>query len=263
MTDLILRDGERIDDVNESIRLIQKTKGLTFGSDAYLLAAYMKSSKRATAAELGGGTGIISLIAAAREKFSKIYVLEVQEEFSELCERNASLNSLSDKINPICADVRGANASTLGGEVDVVFSNPPYMKADSGKRNEHDEKFIARHEVCGDISDFCAAARRLLKFGGLFYCVYRPDRLTDLFAALRENSLEVKNMTFVSSDSKTAPSMVLIEAKKGAAPGMKISPPLFLNCEDEDRSGARKLSPDAEWIYENCSFENFLKGSVK
>ena len=43
-------------------------------------------------------------------------------------------------------------------------------------------------------------------------------------------------MTFVSSDSKTAPSMVLIEAKKGAAPGMKISPPLFLNCEDENNS---------------------------
>ena len=35
------------------------------------------------------------------------------------------------------------------------------------------------------------------------------------------------------------------------------------NCEDENKSGARKLSPDAEWIYENCSFDNFLKGSVK
>ena len=184
----------------------------------------------------------------------------MQKDFAELCKRNAALNGLEDKILPLCADVRDVNAQALGGEVDVVFSNPPYMRSDSGKRNEHDEKFIARHEVCGDISDFCAAANRLLKFGGLFYCVYRPDRLTDLFAALRKSKLEVKNMTFVSSDSRTSPSMVLVEAKKGAAAGMKISPPLFLNCEDEDKSGARKLSPDAEKIYENCSFELFLKG---
>ena len=55
---------ERLDYVNEKITLIQKKNGLTFGTDAFLLAAYIKENKRARAAELGTGTGIISLLCA-------------------------------------------------------------------------------------------------------------------------------------------------------------------------------------------------------
>ena len=39
MTDKIIFEDERIDEVNENIRLIQKKAGLTFGTDAFLLAA--------------------------------------------------------------------------------------------------------------------------------------------------------------------------------------------------------------------------------
>ena len=44
MTDTVLFEGERLDIVNENIRLIQKKNGLTFGTDAYLLAAFMPLS---------------------------------------------------------------------------------------------------------------------------------------------------------------------------------------------------------------------------
>ena len=49
-----MADGERVDFVNENITLIQKTDGLTFGTDAYLLYAYMKKRPKAIAADLGG-----------------------------------------------------------------------------------------------------------------------------------------------------------------------------------------------------------------
>ena len=39
MMDVTLLEGERIDRVNEDIVLIQKKAGLTFGTDAFLLAA--------------------------------------------------------------------------------------------------------------------------------------------------------------------------------------------------------------------------------
>ena len=72
MNDFLL-DGEKLTEVNEKIKLIQKNNGLTFGTDAFLLAAYIKSQKNGTAVELGGGTGIISLLCAARDKFKSIY----------------------------------------------------------------------------------------------------------------------------------------------------------------------------------------------
>lgn len=257
MTDNILFEGERLDTVNENIRLIQKKDGLTFGTDAYLLAAFMRSAKNARAVELGGGTGIISLLCAVAEKFGKIYIAEIQKDFALLCERNTRLNGLEEKINTVNADVRDLKADDFGGELDIVFSNPPYMRVDSGKRNEHDAKFIARHEVCGSIDSFCEAAGRLLKFGGLFYCVYRPDRMCDLLAAMKKQNLEPKRMTFVCADSESAPSMMLVEAKKGGSSGLKLTRPLFLHNCDRDKSGKRSETEDAKKIYENCSFENF------
>ena len=249
MNEMLLSD-EKITVVNENIRLIQKKNGLTFGTDAYLLAAYIKPQKNALAVELGGGTGIVSLLSAARQKLGRIICAEIQPAFADVITRNAELNGLSEKVISLCEDIRNIKSSQLGAEADVVFSNPPYMLSDSGKRNASDEKFIARHALFGDIDDFCAAAKRLLKHGGLFYCVWRPDRLTDLICALRNNSLEPKEMTFVHANTSAAPSMVLVRAKKGASPSVTVGEPLFLN-KDADPSC---LTERAQKIYESCNF---------
>ena len=257
MNDFIIYDDERIDEVNENIRLLQKKHGLTFGSDAYLLAAYMKAQKNATAAELGCGTGIISLLCASKQKFRYVYAFEIQEEFAELTSRNIKLNGLSDKLSCICKDARDATANDTGGEVDVVFANPPYMKTDSGKRNDSDAKYIARHEVCGGIYDFTSAAARLLKYGGRFYCVYRPDRLSSLLSALAASKLEPKEMTFVHADEDTPPSMVLLMAIKGGSESLKVTKPLLLHNTYSGES-KRELSANATAIYDTMSFEAFL-----
>lgn len=248
--DLILSENEELTVVNENIKLIQRKNGLTFGTDAFLLAAYIKAQRNGAAVELGGGTGIISLLCASREKFKTVYCVEIQEDFADIISRNAELNLFDKKVISLYRDVRELKSSDIGFEVDAVFSNPPYMKADSGKRNEHDEKFIARHEVCGGIYDFCAAARRLLKHGGYFYCVWRPDRLTDLICAMRDNSLEPKEMCFVHANTMSAPSMVLVKAKKGAAAGVSVCEPLFLNLD----SNPKELTQRAKKIYEECNF---------
>ena len=246
-----INEGERLDEVNESLKLIQKTDGLTFGTDAYLLAAYMHANCGGTAVELGGGTGIISLLLAARDKFSSITAVEVQSDFAALTQRNVELNGLEEKIEVICRDARELRACDMGGEFDVVFSNPPYMKTDSGKRNDSDRKYIARHEVCGTIDDFCAAAFKMLKHGGKFYAVWRPDRLCDLLCSMREHRLEPKIMTFVCADTESSPSMVLVSATKGGASGLDLTPPLILYSE----VGAKELSERAQKIYDTLSFD--------
>ena len=245
-----LLEGERIDTVNADIKLIQKKNGLTFGTDTYLLCAYVKPRKNAVMAELGSGTGIAALLSLSYNKCKHVHAIEVQEEFCSLISRNAKLNGLDDKITVHNTDVRNATPDMLGKEVDVVISNPPYMKTDSGKRNAHDEKYIARHEVFGGIDDFCAAASRLLKHGGKFYCVYRPDRLIDLISAMRNNKLEPKNMTFVHAHENKEPSIVLVDAIKGGAPSLKITKPLFLYSS----SDSGEMSDESRAIYSRCSF---------
>lgn len=253
---LQLREDERMDEVNEQIRLIQKKQGLTFGTDAFLLAAYVSPKASVRVADLGSGTGILPLLLTAKGKAKRIFAIEVQKEFAELIDRNAALNGYADRISSVCADIRDLNASDLGGEMDLVVSNPPYMRCDSGKRNERDEKYIARHEVCGNIYDFCACAGRLLRFGGKFVSVWRPDRLIDLVDALRRAGLEPKRMTFVHADQTSVPCMVLTEAVRGAAPSLSVSPPLFLYLPHQAQEKSRVLTQQAQLIYDTCNFSD-------
>ena len=251
-----LADDERFDTVNEQIRLIQKKQGLAFGTDAFLLAAFVKSAPGAHVVDLGSGTGILPLLLLAKGKVRCATAVEVQPAFADLITRNAELNSVSDKITSLCADVRDLRPESIGGEVGLVISNPPYMKCTSGRRNESEEKYIARHEVCGNITDFCACASRLLKHGGKFVCVWRPDRLTDLLCAMHDSRLEPKRMTFVHADAKSEPCSVLIEAMKGGAPSVRISKPLILYEPREKSQKVRKLTAAAQKIYDTCSFDD-------
>ena len=251
-----LAEDERFDTVNEEIRLIQKKNGLTFGTDAFLLAAFVKSAPKVHMVDLGSGTGILPLLLLAKGKIQSATAVEVQPTFADLIERNATLNGVADKITALCANVRDLRPEDTHGEVGLVISNPPYMKCTSGKRNESEEKYIARHEVCGDIADFSACAARLLKHGGKFVCVWRPDRLTDLLSAMHNNRLEPKRMTFVHADVESEPCSVLIEAIKGGAPSVRISKPLILYEARKENEKVRRLTPEAQKIYDTCSFDD-------
>ena len=98
-----LYESERIDEVNDKLKLIQKPEGLTFGTDALLLAGYV-SGKNPLGLELGAGSGIISFLLLTRGKVSKVTALEVQEEYARLTERNTELNGLSDRMNTLNMD---------------------------------------------------------------------------------------------------------------------------------------------------------------
>lgn len=255
--DLLLSPDERLDRVNERIVLIQKKNGLTFGTDAFLLSAFAPAAGKGKriAADLGSGTGIIPLLLLAKNKYQTVHAVELQPAFAELVGRNAAVNGFSDRLIPHSSDIRELSVNQLDGEMDAVFANPPYRKAGSGMSNTEDALRIARHEENGGIEDFCLAAARILKFGGKFFCVFRPDRLADLFCALRHAELEPKRMVLVHADEASEPSIVLMEARYKGAAELRVLPPLFLHTADS-RGGTRSLTPRAQRIYDTCSFES-------
>ena len=62
-------DTERLDAINENLSLIQYKEGLTFGTDSYLLAAFARPKTKGICVELGGGTGVVSLLSASKNNF--------------------------------------------------------------------------------------------------------------------------------------------------------------------------------------------------
>lgn len=65
--------------------------------------------------------------------------------------------------------------------------------------------------------------------------VHRAERLADVICLLRDTGFEAKRLRTVAHKPGKEPSLVLIEARRGAGSGLKIMPPLHI-CGDD---GAR------------------------
>ncbi len=220
-----LNPNERIDDLeNSGLKIIQNTEHFCFGMDAVLLAGFAKAKTNSSVLDLCTGTGIVPILLSAKTKATKIYAVEVQEQSFNIGLRNIQLNQLGERLEFFKEDLKDFK---LHKEVDVVTVNPPYM-SNTGILNKNDEKTIARHEVLATINDVLSCVNRNLKYGGDFYMVHRPDRLVDIFVAMRENTIEPKVIRFVKSFANSTPSMVLIKGQKGGKPSLKYGDDLII-----------------------------------
>ena len=135
-------------------------------------------------------------------------------------------------IVPICADLKELWEGAPLGQLDLVTCNPPYKVNNAGFQSVITAQKIARHEILCTIDDVCAAAQKLLKFGGRLCVCNRPERLSDVIFAMKNHDIEPKRLRFVSKNADEAPWLFLIEGKKGSKPFMKVEPQLYIRSEN-------------------------------
>lgn len=226
---------ERIDDLGiNNLKLIQDTDLFCFGTDSVLLTDFVRVKKGARIVDLCTGNGIIPILLSAKTKAESITGIEILKESFCLAKRNAELNGLTDKVNFINDDIKNWKNHFENGRADVVTCNPPYMKVGAGFKNPHDLKAVARHEIMANLDDITNVAASVLKFGGYFYIVHRADRLCDVLCSMRGAKLEPKRLALVHPDPKRSASLILVEGMKGAAPSLKMEPPIYANWEAEN-----------------------------
>ncbi len=228
-----IKDYERVDDLHRNgYMLIQDPKRFCFGVDAVLLSGFATAKKGDKVLDLGTGTGIIPILMSAKTKAEHFSALEIQPESAEMARRSVLLNDLQDKIDIVEGDIKKAAEIFKPSYFDVITTNPPYMNFEGGLKNNFDPKTIARHEVLCSLDDIAAAAQRLLKFGGHFFMVHRPHRLTDIMCTLREHKIEPKKIRFVQPYLNREPNMVLIEGVRSGKPMVKVMPTLVIYKDD-------------------------------
>lgn len=164
----------------------------------------------------------------AKTKLSEVIGVEVQTEVAEMAKRSIVLNKLEDKCKIINSNVKDIDKILKCNYFDVVVTNPPYKKMQTGKVNENEKKLISRHEIKASLEDFIRASNKMLKSKGELYMVHRPDRLVDIMEALRKYKLEPKEIRFVHPNKDKAPNMILIKAVKNAKPFLKVLEPLYV-----------------------------------
>jgi len=227
----------RRDEINDGLILYQIKNGLLFGSDALKLADFICGEHLGaykTALEFGTGSGVIALLLVRRGKINNIYAVEIQEIYAELAGLNAGYNNLADRIKIIKGDLKDCenlyydNVRILPHSIDMIFTNPPYIKYDgnakggAGMLSGFGYKNISRREIACNIYDILKSAARLLKNGGDFYAVYRPDRFQSLFTAMTRYNITPKKIVFIYASHSGKASLVLIKGRQGAGEGLTV-----------------------------------------
>ncbi|MFW5981856.1 MAG: tRNA1(Val) (adenine(37)-N6)-methyltransferase [Halanaerobiaceae bacterium] len=218
--------------IPDRLYLFQESDFFKFGNDSVFLANFTRVRPGDIVVDLGTGSGVIPLLLAYKQNPAKIIGLEIQKKLVEMAKRSIKMNKYEDLIEVKEANFKEASSIFKPSSIDLVISNPPYMPVDRGKITLGEEKAIARHEIYGTLEDLIRETAIILRFGGKFSLVHKASRLAEIISLLSKYKLEAKRLRLVQSRKKNAAKIVLIEAQKGARPGLKVEPVLLVYKEN-------------------------------
>ncbi len=229
-----LKENERIDDLQcNNLKIIQNKNGFCFGIDSVLLSDFAKNIKNnSVVLDLGTGTGIIPILLCGKTKLKKVIGVEVQKDVAEMAKRSAMLNNLENKFEVINNNILELLNIYENNSFDVIVTNPPYKKMNTGIKNENEKKLISRHEILANLEDFINISSKLLKDKGEFYMVHRPERLSDIFFYMRKYKIEPKEIRMVYSNKNIAPKILLIKGIKNGKSFLKFRENLYIYDDD-------------------------------
>jgi tRNA1(Val) A37 N6-methylase TrmN6 len=204
---------------------VDQDRGHAFNLDTVLLADFVKLPYRIKhVIEVGTGNGAIALYLSEKTK-AKITAIEIQALRYEKAVKNIKLNHLENQIDVIHQDY----LETKYLHVDAIVCNPPFFKVnETSLLNEDDSITIARHEIKLDLESLIKKVSEQLKFGGKFFMIHRPDRLSDIFEYTKTYQLEIKRLKFVHPYIDKTANHILIECVKQGGKELILEPPLIL-----------------------------------
>ena len=213
-----LEENERIDDLElNGLKIIQNKNEFCFGMDSVILSDFAKDIKPGSKViDFGTGTGILPILLSGKIIDTEFVGIEIQENMANMAKRSVELNNLEDRIKIINEDIKNLNNLFPKNSFDVVITNPPYKKINTGVKNETEGKLISKNEIKCNLEDIIIAAKNMLKDRGTLYMVHRPERTVDICELLRKYKIEPKIIRFSYPKIEKQANLVLIKAVKYA-----------------------------------------------
>lgn len=193
---------------DEKVKILQPKRGYRFALDAVLLAHFLKIEPQEEALEIGSGSGIITVLLSRLKPFKKVVAVEVQHSLAELSKTNFALNSISN-AEVLEADIKDLKSILQPNSFDVVFSNPPYRRAGTGRLNPSQQKAIARHELKMTLEDLVLCAVQFLKKDGRFSFILPGFRESDITRLAKLHRFHWRERRYVHSFANDPPAFLL------------------------------------------------------
>ena len=230
--DVLIKDSEVLNDLlgYEGLKIIQEPNRFNFSLDSTLLAHFVKINKHSNRfIDLCTGNAPIPLMLTLRTDAS-IEAVELQDESANQAMRSVAINKLENQIKIYHRDLIGIHKELGTGSYDVVTCNPPYFKVGpESNLNKNDALTMARHEVTVTMDDIVREVALLLRVGGHFAMVHRPERLVEIVSTFKKYRLEPKRLRFIFPRLGKEANGILIEGVlDGKANGLRIESPLVV-----------------------------------
>ncbi|MCQ2556275.1 MAG: methyltransferase [Clostridia bacterium] len=215
-------DNFKLEHFDNGISIVQSDSYYKFTQDAILLAKFCNIKHSDNVLELCAGSGVISFYAYSLCPFNHLYLNEIQPEMCEIIEENIQFNNFKRKSKVFNCNLKELKVTDFKKPLDVIICNPPYQKLSaSSKVSDRYEIAVAKHEIEATLEDIISKSSSLLKDKGRLYMVHLASRSTEIISLCSNFNMEVKQMKFIFNGDKDA-YLVLIEAVKGAKPGVKV-----------------------------------------
>ena len=185
-------------------------------TDSTVLADFVRLPRQARVLDLCAGCGTVGLFLCARDGGCVVTGIELEETAHTMALKNSRDNGLEDRLHSICGDIRAIDALVSMDGFDICVSNPPYFTAGLLSRATP----LARHEHSCTLDDLMRAAAFGLRYGGDFYLVHKPERLSEIFCTACKYKLEPKRLRLIRHRENGPVALVLVQCRKGGKPGL-------------------------------------------
>ena len=191
--------------------------GFPLSTDSMILADFVKLKRNARVLDLGSGCGTLGLLLCASDETCTVTGLELDENAHNQAMENIRANALASRLYSICADLRAMPGEIPRQSFDCCVSNPPYFSGGAISQKAP----MARQEISCSLSDLFAAANYALRYGGDFYLVHKPEKLSAICSEATRSGLEPKVLRLVRHHREALPNLIALQCRKGGKPGLK------------------------------------------
>ena len=206
--------------------IIQNDSGYRYSIEPFLLVDFVILRPGYEVLDIGTGCGVIPVLMINREPDLKITGVEIQGSAATIAKKNASKNK--NRIKILDGDFLDQNLTFFKEQFDLIISNPPYRKINSGRINLDEKKAIARHELKLNLQDMLEKSKHFLKKGGHITLTYPSNRLQETLRELENQKLFPSRIRFIHGNKNAEAKIFLVDAIKGKKSDLIVDSPLYV-----------------------------------
>jgi tRNA1Val (adenine37-N6)-methyltransferase len=154
----------------KQFKVNQDKSAMKVCTDACVLGAWAEVEQAENILDIGAGTGLLSLMAAQRNKSARVTAVELEENAFAQASENVEQSPFSSQIRVLHSAIQDFNPDT---KFDCIITNPPFFQSDLKSPDPKINQ--AHHSDSLTFEDLLTAVERLLAPDGIWNVLLPVD----------------------------------------------------------------------------------------